>query len=246
MFERIVCGVDGSVESLEAVRQADVLLEEGGRLVLVTAVDLTDAVHFQVAPTAVHAARHALEKADELDRRAGEALERARSEVARARDVATVAAAGGPARCLVETAAAEQARLIVVGTHGLGRVRGIALGSVTTRVLHRAPCSVHVARRPAEGGWSPRMIVVGVDGSPPADAALDAARDLAARLGARVETATIEHRWPAHALVEAAREADLLVVGSRGLHSARALGGVSEHVAHAAPCPVLVVRNEAA
>lgn len=246
MFERIVCGVDGSDESLEAVRQADVLLEEDGRLVLVTAVDLTDAIHFQIAPTAVHAARHALEKAVELDRKAKEALERARAEVVRSRDVATVEAAGGPARCLVELAAAEQAPLIAVGTHGLGRVRGIALGSVTTRVLHRAPCSVHVARRPAEGGWPPRMIVVGVDGSPPADAALEVARDLAAGLGATVETLTIEHRWPSHALVEAARDADLLVVGSRGLHGARALGSVSEHVAHAAACPVLVVRNQAA
>jgi nucleotide-binding universal stress UspA family protein len=243
MFERIVCGVDGSVESLEAVRQADVLLEEGGRLVLVTAVDLTDAIHFQVARTAVHAARHALEKAVELDLRAKEALERAREEVVQARDVETVQAAGGPARCLVEAAAAAQARLIVVGTHGLGRVRGIALGSVTTRVLHRAPCSVHVARRQAEEAWSPSTIVVGVDGSPGADAALEAARRLATRLGATVETVTIEHRRPAHSLVEAARDADLLVVGSRGLHGARALGSVSEHVAHAAACPVLVVRG---
>ena len=57
MFERIVCGVDGSEASLEAVRQADVLATDGGRLVLVAAVDLTDALHFQVAPTAVHAAQ---------------------------------------------------------------------------------------------------------------------------------------------------------------------------------------------
>jgi nucleotide-binding universal stress UspA family protein len=247
MFERIVCGVDGSAESLEAVRQADVLLEDGGRLVLVTAVDLTDAIHFQVAPTAVHAARHALEKAEELDRGARQALEGARAEVVRASDVATVEVAGGPARCIVDTAASESAHLVVVGTHGLGRMRGIALGSVTTRLLHRAPCSVHVARRPAtEGAWSPRRIVVGVDGSPGSDAALDTARRLETRLGATVETVTIEHRRPAHALVDAVREADLLVVGSRGLHGARALGSVSEHVAHAAACSVLVVKDHPA
>lgn len=246
MFERIVCGVDGSAESLEAVRQADVLVEDGGRLVLVTAVDLTDAIHFQIAPTALHAARRALEKADDLDRWAEAALERARAEVVRARDLETVETAGGPARCLVETAVSENAGLVAVGTHGLGRVKGIALGSVTTRVLHRAPCSVHVARRPAEGGWSPRTIVVGVDGSPAAEAALEAARRLETRLGATVETVTVEHRWPARRIVESARGADLLVVGSRGLHGARALGSVSEHVAHAAPCSVLVVRNAAA
>ena len=38
------------------------------------------------------------------------------------------------------------------------------------------------------------------------------------------------------------RDADLLVVGSRGLHGVRALGSVSERVAHRAPCSVLVVR----
>ena len=244
MFQRIVCGVDGSAASLEAVRQADVLLADGGRLVLVAAVDLTDAIHFQIAPTAVHAARRALEKADELDRWAKTALEEARQEVTRASDVATVEVAGGPARCLVETAASESARLVVVGTHGLGRVRGIALGSVTTRLLHRAPCSVHVARRPAEDDWSPRTILVGVDGSQEAESALDVARRLATRVDATVETVTIEHRGPSHQIVAAARDVDLLVVGSRGLHGARGLGSVSAHVAHAAHCSVLVVRGE--
>lgn len=243
MFERIVCGVDGSAESLEAVRQADVLLEEGGRLVLVSAADLTDAIHFQIAPTAVHAARHALAKAEELDRHAREALDRARGEVVRAADVTTTEVAGPPARCLIETASAEKAGLVVVGTHGLGRIRGIALGSVATRVLHRAPCSVHVARRPAEGAWSPRTVLVGIDGSPASEAALAAARSLESRLGAAVEAVTIEHSRAAHGLVEAAAAADLLVVGSRGLHGARALGSVSERVAHEAPCSVLVVRE---
>jgi hypothetical protein len=43
-------------------------------------------------------------------------------------------------------------------------------------------------------------------------------------------------------LVSAARDADLLVLGSRGLHGLRALGSVSERVAHRAPSSVLVVR----
>ncbi len=49
---------------------------------------------------------------------------------------------------------------------------------------------------------------------------------------------------PAQALIEAARHADLVVVGShghRGYGSLR-LGSVSQQVADHAPCPVVVVR----
>lgn len=243
MFERIVCGVDGSAESLEAVRQADTLLEQGGRLVLVSVVDLSDTIHFQIAPTAIHAARRALARAEELDRQALEALEHAGAAIRWASDVAKVEIAGPPATSLVETAVAENAGLVTVGTHGRGRMAGIALGSVATRILHRAPCSVLVARRGAADGWSPRTIVAGVDGSAEAEAALTAARGLESRFEASLRIVTVEHGRAAHGLVEAAADADLVVLGSRGMHGARALGSVSERVAHEAPCSVLVVRG---
>src|SRR5512134_2351568 len=146
VFERIVCGVDGSPASLEAVRQSDLLLEPAGRLLLVAVVDPMRTIHFQVTPTAVHAARRALAEIEELDRAAADALERARAEVTHAADVATQETGGSPASCLLDAVTSEHATLLTVGTHGHGRAAGVLLGSVATRVLHDARTSVLVAR----------------------------------------------------------------------------------------------------
>ena len=50
---------------------------------------------------------------------------------------------------------------------------------------------------------------------------------------------------PAHALLEQAKGAALLVVGFRGHggFSEVLLGSVSQHVVHHAPCPVVIVRD---
>ncbi|MGZ8708280.1 MAG: universal stress protein, partial [Gaiellaceae bacterium] len=109
-------------------------------------------------------------------------------------------------------------------------------------------------------------IVVGVDGSPESAAAYAAARHLAQRFGAKLwpvvahggkgvdrhlaETiAGTQHDdlldEPVTALVAATADADLLIVGSRGLHGLKSLGSVSERVAHQARSSVLIVREPA-
>jgi nucleotide-binding universal stress UspA family protein len=58
-------------------------------------------------------------------------------------------------------------------------------------------------------------------------------------------TAVAVHGTAAPALVEASQEADLLVVGSRGLggFTGLLLGSVSQQCAHHAPCPLVIVRG---
>ncbi len=59
-------------------------------------------------------------------------------------------------------------------------------------------------------------------------------------------TARVSQGHPADVLLEAAADADLLVVGSRG-HGAFAealLGSVGQYCVHHAHCPVLIIRGE--
>jgi nucleotide-binding universal stress UspA family protein len=140
---------------------------------------------------------------------------------------------------LLDEIALEHITLVAVGSHGAGRSRGIVIGSTATELVHKAPCSVLVARKPLKD--FPGPIAVGVDGSKEAAAADAVVGALGKRFGARLERLeNLPH--PLSGLVDAAVEAELLVVGSRGLHGVRALGSVSERVAHEARCWVLVVR----
>ena len=65
----------------------------------------------------------------------------------------------------------------------------------------------------------------------------------AAEAGVQVEQRLVEGS-PGDVLVDSARDADLLVVGShgRGRFASALLGSVSHHVLKHAPCPVVVVR----
>jgi nucleotide-binding universal stress UspA family protein len=60
---------------------------------------------------------------------------------------------------------------------------------------------------------------------------------------ARVTVAAV-HRTPGRALIEQARDADLLVLGSKGHGRLAAwlLGSISEEAVQRAPCSVVIVR----
>lgn len=79
-----------------------------------------------------------------------------------------------------------------------------------------------------------------------ADRTLDAAVRAAGLSTEAVERLVVEGS-PAPRLIEAARDADLLVVGSRGRggFAGLLLGSVSQHCAQGAPCPVVIVRHVA-
>ena len=255
MFARIVVGVDGTDWGFEALRQALVLAPKEDSVVhAVTALDTAPAIHsgFHVAHLAA-----LLENEAEEARAAAETIIDSR-EGSSARVVR-----GKPVDVLRGDRDELQATLVALGGRRSSRFLGIMLGNTGTQLVHDAACSALLAYPVDNGPWRPRKIVVGVDGSTNASAALRTADELANAHGGtlevvaatggksierdatwadRVETWDAAH--PVAALVERSRTADLVVVGSRGVHGIRTIGSVSERVAHQAHCTALIV-NEA-
>ena len=258
VFSRVLVGIDGSEESLEAARQAATLVD--GELTLLASYDVAPAI---VGGTGTHIPSYLDE---DLQREAAAAsLRRARNDAATASPTGKIVR-GRAADALISEVDREQDTLLVVGSHGRGRLAGLVVGSTATEIIHRAPCSVLVARKGRKSEGFPNRVVVGVDGSLESAAAYAVARRLSERfeaelwpvvatggtavdrrlanliIGGRREESPDE---PVSALVAASADADLLVVGSRGLHGLKALGSVSERIAHEARSSVLVVRDPA-
>lgn len=120
----------------------------------------------------------ALEMAEHLDYNQ-EFLTLAKRAAARLRDlqpswhVNAETLAGAPASVLMQKAEDWGADLIVVGSHGRTTLGRFFFGSVSQKIAHNAPCPVRIARGRVEEPGHPLRLVVGVDGSPSAAAAVE-------------------------------------------------------------------------
>jgi nucleotide-binding universal stress UspA family protein len=254
IFSRVLVGIDCSPASLDAARQAALLKAPSGALTYISAWSLDPSLvtSMTVLPPVTDAERAARRSAEDALRNAKEQLPSARTRVVQ----------GLPAQVLLNEVVRDRSSLVAVGSRGLGRIQGIVLGSTASRLIHEAPCSVLLARRAST--LPPRRIAVGVDGSDESAAAYAAARLLADRFHGDLTVVIAEGDAlldleavslivgdgfhviptdPVPALTAASLQADLLVVGSRGLHGLKSLGSVSERAAHRAQCSTLVVRS---
>lgn len=256
-LSRVICGIDGSPEGETAARVAGALAPAGGHVYLMQV--LGSAVIENVVSAIPGAPRSTANRRQP----ARAQLDAVRTSMPAGLAVNEIVSAGPAAPMLLGQSERLFVDAIVVGTHGRGRAAGVLLGSVATRLVHGARCSVLIARASADRTF-PRSVAVGFDMSDQSVAALDTARELAERLdvplrilhaveqsGRIPQSDTdiddeIEHihgfRSPADALASRVTPADLLVVGSRGLRGVRAVGSVSEAVAHSSPSSVLIVR----
>jgi nucleotide-binding universal stress UspA family protein len=262
VFERILCGVDGSRADDEAVRQASILLAPDGALTLIAARNRG------VVPSGT--------RSETPVKRLGDALDRG-LRIASEHGVTASVEFGveGP----TDEQLIRRSRgygLLVVGCDRHPWSVGVAARTLASALIHRAPVPVMVARTPPPGTQFPQRVVVASDGSTEASRAVDLSLRLCAEHQATIalvlaarnrdlepQTLTVLNpelfeqlavdrllidpdTAPHTTIVEWAKltNASLVVVGSRRPSASRAIASVSEHVAHQAPCSVLVARHE--
>jgi nucleotide-binding universal stress UspA family protein len=266
LITRIVCGIEVG-RGVGAAARALRIAPDGAPLVLVGAADIEAATlaaqplgGLEMGPILPVGPYTSL---DDLEEAVRAELERA--QAALGREVATRIAVGSLASALEAAAGEDEGALLALDAPHEGRLLGIIDGDPATWLLHESAKPVLLSRGPEDPGDFPRLVVVGVDGSPASARAAEAAGEIALRRGAQLRLVVarggrdvdreaveeIRARLPAHELVEDHRGpvhaltgagGDLIVVGSRGLHGLRALGSVSERVAHGAGATVLVAR----
>ncbi|MEU4253809.1 universal stress protein [Amycolatopsis sp. NPDC026612] len=236
----IVTGVDGSAESLDAVRWAarTARLREAP-LEIVHALDVPALLAGGVVPPPE-------EMVDALRARGRRAL-RTAHELAAAQGVPDAVTRLDPdraAQALIE--ASRSAALLVVGAAGHGRLTSLLAGSVAAAVGTHARCDTVVVRGDSwdEPGAAARPVVTGIDGSEPG------ARVLATALAearARRAPLVVLHAWadspPPHRDPRCVTEAGRRLLGERVLAHDTGDVVVEQIVVHAHPRKELVERS---
>jgi nucleotide-binding universal stress UspA family protein len=259
----ILCGVDGTRTAYEAVRQAASLTKPNGRLTLVAVTGALGSGRYHGAALAPARARQVLSYARRIAKEAGvsaEAVVDDRAPVDQvlpelARDysllvlgapsmsrfahiviggVASSAAHLMPASLLIArrapTGPAGAERIIVASDALKLSDRLVEFAVRLARERNASLQVLHAAR--AESDFHPTRIK-------------RQAEKVGQALGPQARVCVVPGRARDVIVETAARErATLLVLSSRQVGGARALGSVSERVAHDAPCSVLVVRPE--
>jgi nucleotide-binding universal stress UspA family protein len=140
---------------------------------------------------------------------------------------------------------------IIVGVDGSGHSHRALIRAIKEAVVHHAPLTV-VTVHQAVVGFGGGAVVYPEDKieTERAREAAQAETDKAlAEVGEpRPESVivTAVHGFPTEVLIDASRDADMVVLGSRGVGGFGRLlmGSVTSQVAHHAACPVLIVPPE--
>src|SRR5579862_5108260 len=162
---KILLGYDGSRcadAAIEDLRRAGLPAQSDALVVCVADGSLPSPDEIIAEANSDDSWRSRLEGAEKLARKAGDTL----GSYFPRWTISAEGLWGPPAQILLDTAQWWQPDLIVVGSHGRSPAARLFLGSVSLELIHKAKCSVRVARAcapPTRSG--PIRLVIGSDGS---------------------------------------------------------------------------------
>ncbi len=138
MFEKILVPVDGSESSEKSVAQAISLAKVcKAKLYFLYVANINQ---IAINPNLTHAIMEAIKTAGNA------VLERAANSVPPNVKYEQNMETGAPAAVILEYAEILNADLIIMGSRGLGVVKGVLLGSVSQYIIERAKCPVMVVK----------------------------------------------------------------------------------------------------
>jgi nucleotide-binding universal stress UspA family protein len=138
-MKKILIAHDGSKSSEKALKQAFEIADKFGSSVTVISVvpelyltELMEMDRLRILET--------------LTEEAQKILDKIKTKTAGSRPVKTIVAQGNPAEEILETAKKLKADLIVTGSHGRHGAQKFLLGSVSSKIVDHAPCTVLVVK----------------------------------------------------------------------------------------------------
>jgi len=140
MFENILLAIDGSEHAWRAARMAADLARAVQARTLRVVVAFDPIPPYLGEPNLQLAISARLKKAEEILQQALEVMGQVPAEVR------TELIEGPAAEAIINVATTHHSDLIVMGTRGMGTLRGLILGSTAQKVVSHAPCPVLVVR----------------------------------------------------------------------------------------------------
>lgn len=144
MFKKILVPIDGSLHSDKAEQKAIELARQMGAEVTLIHVIIPPQYTAFFGETPIPISRDIM---DELENRGTKLLtEHAATHAGAGTKLTTQLYIGHPAETICKRAKEDNYDLIIIGSRGLGAIKGYLLGSVSDRVSHHAPCSVLIVK----------------------------------------------------------------------------------------------------
>ena len=140
MFNHILLGVDGSDHALHAAKTAADLARNMKSNILRIVVAFDPVPPYLGEPNLQAAISARMKTADTILQKALEAVGEIPGEVH------TEVLEGSPAEAILDVANTRKVDLIVMGSRGFGRLKGLLIGSQSQKVVQHAPCPVLIVR----------------------------------------------------------------------------------------------------